>query len=171
MKNAREELPDAATGALLDRVRAALGKLADADATQALDELGAHCRKLQSQARQLATVNARAAELAADLEELNAQLSRANAHGAELMAELEAKKEELQHSLDEIRTLRGILPICSHCHQIRDDQGYWNRVETYISQHSDVRFSHGICPACIKEHYADTLSDDDLRKLGIEPGD
>ncbi|MEO0248369.1 MAG: response regulator, partial [candidate division WOR-3 bacterium] len=44
--------------------------------------------------------------------------------------------------------LQGLLPICSYCKKIRDDQNYWQQVETYISKHSEVRFSHGICPDC-----------------------
>jgi YesN/AraC family two-component response regulator len=61
--------------------------------------------------------------------------------------------DELQQALSEIRTLQGILPICSHCKKIRDDEGYWSQVETYISLHSDVLFSHGICPECLELHY------------------
>lgn len=67
--------------------------------------------------------------------------------------------EELRHALAEIRTLRGIIPICCHCKKIRDDTGYWNQVEGYISEHSDARLSHGICPDCIKELYPETLED------------
>lgn len=52
-----------------------------------------------------------------------------------------------------IETLRGIVPICSFCKQIRDDQGYWNKVEAYVSKHTDAQFSHSICPECAEEHY------------------
>jgi hypothetical protein len=52
-----------------------------------------------------------------------------------------------------IETLRGIVPICSFCKQIRDDKGYWNKVEAYVSKHTEAEFSHGICPECIKKHY------------------
>ncbi len=62
---------------------------------------------------------------------------------------------ELQTAITEIKTLRGIVPICSHCKQIRDDQGYWNRVDTYISQHTEAMFSHSICPSCLKKYYKD----------------
>jgi PAS domain-containing protein len=60
---------------------------------------------------------------------------------------------KLQKALEEIRTLQGIIPICMHCKQIRDDEGYWHRVETYIEQNSDAKFSHGICPGCLNEIY------------------
>lgn len=52
-----------------------------------------------------------------------------------------------------IDTLRGIVPICSYCKQIRDDKGYWNQVEEYVSKHTEAEFSHGICPECIKKHF------------------
>jgi len=63
------------------------------------------------------------------------------------------KVRELSQALDHIRTLQGILPICSFCKKIRDDQGYWNQVEAYISRHSDAQFSHSVCPECMKKHY------------------
>ena len=62
---------------------------------------------------------------------------------------------QLQDALKEIRTLSGMLPICSSCKKIRDDHGYWKQVESYISDHSDVEFSHSICPECAKELYPD----------------
>ena len=62
---------------------------------------------------------------------------------------------DLKKALDEVKTLQGILPICSHCKQIRDDKGYWNRIETYIGNHSQVEFSHGMCPECSDKLYGD----------------
>jgi hypothetical protein len=52
-----------------------------------------------------------------------------------------------------IETLRGIVPICSFCKQIRDDKGYWNKVEAYVAEHTEAQFSHSICPSCLEEHY------------------
>ena len=67
---------------------------------------------------------------------------------------LEKKRQqtlkELQKSLDEIKTLRGIIPICSYCKKIRNDTGAWDIMEAYISRHSNAEFSHGICPECYK---------------------
>lgn len=60
---------------------------------------------------------------------------------------------ELQTALAEIKALRGFLPICSHCKKIRDDEGYWQQLEKYIEDHSDVLFSHSFCPDCAREHY------------------
>ncbi len=63
--------------------------------------------------------------------------------------------EDLQRSLTEVKTLSGMLPICSSCKKIRDDKGYWNQIEAYIHEHSDATFSHGICPECTQKLYPD----------------
>lgn len=70
---------------------------------------------------------------------------------AKRTAELEVTIHELQEAFAEIKTLRGIVPICSYCKKIRDDKGYWNQVEQYVSDHTEARFSHGICPACYEK--------------------
>ncbi|MBU2521318.1 MAG: response regulator [Proteobacteria bacterium] len=72
-----------------------------------------------------------------------------------LNKELQIRKEELEKSLAEIKTLRGIPPICANCKKIRDDKGYWNQIESYIHKHSEAEFSHGICPECMKKLYPD----------------
>lgn len=61
---------------------------------------------------------------------------------------LAAKVEELATALDQIKTLKGILPICASCKKIRDDAGYWNQLEAYLSEHTEAAFSHSICPEC-----------------------
>lgn len=66
---------------------------------------------------------------------------------------------ELRDALENIKTLRGIVPICSVCKKVRDDQGYWSQVERYISQHSQAEFSHTYCPKCLKEHYPEMAED------------
>ncbi len=63
--------------------------------------------------------------------------------------------QELQYALDHIKTLQGLIPICVNCKKIRDDQGFWNQVERYISKHTDATFTHGICPDCAKKLYGD----------------
>jgi hypothetical protein len=65
----------------------------------------------------------------------------------------------------ENKELRGILPICARCKKIRDDAGYWNEVATFIKAHSEVEFSHGICPDCMRELYPD-LMDEVLKEAG-----
>lgn len=68
-------------------------------------------------------------------------------------AELENKTliTELQNALAHIDTLNGLLPICAYCKKVRDDQGYWNRIETYVTKHSRAEFTHSICPECEKK--------------------
>jgi len=63
--------------------------------------------------------------------------------------------ERLNKALEEVKTLSGFLPICASCKKIRDDKGYWNQIEAYISEHSEAQFSHGICPECTKTLYPD----------------
>ena len=60
---------------------------------------------------------------------------------------------ELQKTLAEVKTLKGIIPICTSCKKIRDDKGYWNQVEAYIRDHSDAEFTHGICQECVEKLY------------------
>ncbi|MFP4547861.1 MAG: GAF domain-containing protein [Fidelibacterota bacterium] len=69
---------------------------------------------------------------------------------------------ELKTALQEIKTLRGMLPICSYCKKIRDDDGYWNRLETYIHHHSEAEFSHSICPDCAKKQFPNMNIYDEL---------
>lgn len=69
------------------------------------------------------------------------------------LAEREKLIAELQQALAEIKTLQGILPICSFCHKIRDDKGAWQQIDVYITNHSAAEFSHGICEECAKKHY------------------
>lgn len=69
--------------------------------------------------------------------------------------ERERMIEELKKALSEIKELSGLLPICASCKKIRDDKGYWNEVENYLSTHTKAEFSHGICPDCAAELYPD----------------
>lgn len=67
--------------------------------------------------------------------------------------EQRALAASLQEALSNVKTLKGMLPICANCRKIRDDEGYWQQIETYITNNSDTQFSHGICPSCCKELY------------------
>lgn len=76
--------------------------------------------------------------------------------------ELRRVSAKLAEALDKIKLMEGLIPICSYCKGIRDDQGYWSSVEKFIKQHSDVEFTHGICDACLRAHFpevAKTLLD------------
>ncbi|MCM2358830.1 MAG: PAS domain S-box protein [Geobacteraceae bacterium] len=85
--------------------------------------------------------------------------------------QLEEERErlilELQDALARVKTLSGMLPICAGCKKIRDDKGYWNQLEAYISDHSEALFSHGLCPDCLKKAYED-LEEVKKRKIRFE---
>jgi hypothetical protein len=61
--------------------------------------------------------------------------------------------QELRLAIAEVKTLRGIVPICANCKKIRDDKGYWEQVELYVSRHTEAAFTHSICPDCAKKLY------------------
>jgi PAS domain S-box-containing protein len=65
---------------------------------------------------------------------------------------------ELTEALTKIKALRGLLPICASCKQIRDDRGYWNKIESYICEHTEAEFTHGICPDCLAHLYPEYVS-------------
>jgi len=71
----------------------------------------------------------------------------------EMRVALADKVEELALALEQVKTLRGIVPICANCKNVRDDQGYWNRVETYVREHTGAEFSHAVCPDCMSKLY------------------
>lgn len=72
---------------------------------------------------------------------------------AALQSALAEQVHSLREALEHVKTLQGILPICMHCHKIRNDQQSWERLEKYIGEHSDAQFSHGLCPECLEKHY------------------
>jgi len=86
------------------------------------------------------------------------KISQLNQELANLARELRQKNRELQEALGQVKTLHGLLPICSACKKIRTDQGYWQQIETYIREHSEADFTHSICPECLKKLYGDFLT-------------
>ena len=80
----------------------------------------------------------------------------------QMLDKKEREQQELIKSLKravlEIKTLQGIVPICSFCKKIRDDKGFWSQVESYVSHHTDAQFSHGVCPDCREEHYPELFN-------------
>jgi phosphoserine phosphatase RsbU/P len=84
-----------------------------------------------------------------DRGELEARLQVAS-RVVSLQDRLTERVRELEEALGSVRQLQGLLPICAYCKRIRDDQNYWKQVETYLADHSDVQFSHGICPSCLE---------------------
>ena len=93
-----------------------------------------------------------------DPAELRARLS-AGVRILDLQTRLAAQVRELEEALGNIRKLTGLLPICAYCKSIRDDSNYWHRVEEYVSEHTDVQFSHGICPKCLPRVTEDMTSE------------
>ena len=87
-----------------------------------------------------------------DSDELRARI-QVGARVVELQEALTGRLRELEDAISRIKQLHGLLPICASCKKIRDDQGYWNQIEGYISSHSDAEFSHSICPDCAKTLY------------------
>jgi CheY-like chemotaxis protein len=85
-----------------------------------------------------------------DREELRVRV-RVGARIVELQSTLADRVKELEEALANVKQLQGILPICSHCKKVRDDQNYWQQVESYISSHTDAQFSHSICPECFEQ--------------------
>lgn len=68
---------------------------------------------------------------------------------------------ELQDALAKVKTLSGLIPICASCKKVRDDEGYWHQVETYIHEHSEAEFTHGLCPDCVKKLYPEFYKKDE----------
>lgn len=92
---------------------------------------------------------------------LSAALAREQREQREeaIFAREQEARAALEQTLAELRTLRGILPICSHCKRVREDDGDWEAIEAYVRRHSEAEFSHGICPDCLTRHYPETLID------------
>jgi phosphoserine phosphatase RsbU/P len=82
-----------------------------------------------------------------DWRELRARVAN-GARIARLQQVLSARVDELQEALSNVRRLTGLLPMCSYCKRVRDDQDYWQKLEAYLSTHSDAQVTHGICPEC-----------------------
>jgi hypothetical protein len=90
-----------------------------------------------------------ASRFASEKTQANASLAQAN--------------QQLQDALANVKNLSGLLPICANCKKIRDDQGYWRQIETYLREHTDADFTHGICPSCAHELYGDRFK---AKKVG-----
>lgn len=92
----------------------------------------------------------------------NVQLEQEIAERKELEQEREKLIAQLQEALAQVKTLSGFLPICASCKKIRDDSGYWKQIESYLSAHADVTFSHGMCPDCAQKLYGDFIDVDEV---------
>jgi DNA-binding response OmpR family regulator len=97
-----------------------------------------------------------------DRNELKARIN-AGERILRLQAELAARVKELELALTNVKLLQGLLPICCYCKKIRDDKNYWQQVDTYVADHSEAQFTHGICPDC-----RDKIVKPELERLKIE---
>lgn len=77
--------------------------------------------------------------------------------------------DKLQKALADIKTLSGLVPICASCKRIRDDKGFWNQIESYISKHSQAQFSHGLCPECSRKLYPELFEDKPAESAPADP--
>ncbi len=96
-------------------------------------------------------------------EEVLEHITVLNNEMANMSRELNRKNRALREAQSKIKVLSGIIPICMNCKEIRDDKGYWNQLEKFITEHSEARFSHSICPDCLKKLYpgkSDTIEDE-----------
>lgn len=134
------------------------GKLDHKVGSDVKDEIGQLSRAIDSMTENLKITTASRNELEAEV----AARVEAEAKLKTMMEDLEKINKELEHKLKEIKTLRGLLPICSYCKKIRDDKGSWEQMESYIHEHSEAEFSHGMCPACEKKAYEEL---DRLKKM------
>jgi len=98
-------------------------------------------------------------ERTAELSKLNEQLHKDIARRKIAEQVREDLILELRDAIAKIKTLTGLIPICAWCKKIRDDKGYWKKVETYIREHSDASFTHGICPECLKKESPETYAE------------
>lgn len=122
-------------------------------------------------ANELEESRSKLADLNNELDQRSNELAITNEHLKDEILEHEKAEEEktnliieLQKALSEVKILSGFIPICASCKKIRDDKGFWNQVETYISDHSEAIFSHSICPDCMRSLYPE-IADDVLGRL------
>jgi sigma-B regulation protein RsbU (phosphoserine phosphatase) len=91
-----------------------------------------------------------------DREELLARI-RVGERIIELQSSLARQVKELQEALSKIKTLQGLIPICSYCRRIRDDRNYWQQLESYLAEHSEAKLTHGVCPDCQEKYIESQL--------------
>jgi len=132
-----------ATGLVLGLLRDALAKLKERTL-----ELAIQSERLQTEIRSRERVQLKLAEANRQLECDILKIRKAEEEKEKIIT-------DLTEALANIKTLSQLLPICSHCKKIRDDEGYWQQIEYYIHEHSGTQFSHGICPDCMQKYYSD----------------
>jgi predicted signal transduction protein with EAL and GGDEF domain len=145
----------AATATLQERTVALnealmIGAMRQHELTEAAENLNA---QLQAEIAARLKTAQELEEKARLLDLANAQLLTELAERRRTEEEMRMKNTELAKAMATVKSLSGLLPICSGCKKIRDDKGYWSQVESYISKHSEATFSHGLCPGCIEKYF------------------
>jgi PleD family two-component response regulator len=102
---------------------------------------------------ELRRLRVRLEQQADGLRQVNEQLQTELAERKRTEVERDQLIRDLQSALANVKSLSGLLPICAGCKKIRDDKGYWSQVESYVQKHSEAKFSHGMCPDCLKKWY------------------
>jgi sigma-B regulation protein RsbU (phosphoserine phosphatase) len=105
-----------------------------------------------------------------NLQELRARI-QVGATVVELQQWLAERVDELEEALGQVKRLQGIVPICSYCKHVRNDQNYWQQVESYVSAHSEARFSHSVCPACYEVVVMPQLAEMEIEGRQDQPKD
>ena len=100
---------------------------------------------------------------------------RTNIEMALYKSKMEREREqlirELQDALAKVKMLSGLLPICAWCKNVRDDDGYWTKVELFVQRHSSAKFSHSVCPDCASRHFGDCMSTDEIEIISTKRPD
>ena len=125
------------------------------------DELARSRKKTEEGRKALETshndLEVKIRERTQDLRVLNRQLTQEIADRKQAQEANTTLIAQLQETLSQVKTLQGFLPICASCKRIRDDKGYWNQIESYLREHTETEFSHGICPECAEKLYGDFM--------------
>lgn len=152
----------AGISAPIDRLAKVAGMIANGDLNHKApvnntnDEVGVLARAFNSMVESLLQISV---DLEKKVDELRGEVT---AH-EQAEKEKELLIKDLQRAVNEIRTLKGIVPICSSCKKIRDDKGFWNQIETYVRDHSEAEFSHGLCPDCATTLYPDVQFPEEMK--------
>ena len=116
-----------------------------------------HYLQWQSRRRQVTIENRPVLAILREMAEMSEELSLAQKE----ITRRKAVEAELQKALSEVKTLRGFIPICAGCKKVRDDEGYWEQIESYLQRHSGATFSHGMCADCLEKYYPSLMTEND----------
>lgn len=108
--------------------------------------------RVEERTRELNKANSSLTNINKQLMQAHQQVQAQSVRLEQLNGDLNRKVRELEKALEDVKTLQGLLPICSYCKRIRDDHNYWHEVETYMRRHADISFTHSICPDCYEQY-------------------